>query len=63
MNKIIILALGVLLIGCGWAIRSTFMVDNYANKPLGGAMITAGGLIVALCAYGLIRKPPKKNDF
>lgn len=62
MNKIITLALGVLLIGCGWAVRSTFIADNYINKPLGGAMITVGGLIVVMCAYGLIRKPPKNND-
>jgi hypothetical protein len=62
MNKIITLVLGVLMIGGGWAIRSTFIVDNYANKPLGGAMITIGGLIVVMCAYGLIRKPPKSND-
>jgi uncharacterized membrane protein len=62
MNKIIGLVLGVLMIGGGWAIRSTFIVDNYANKPLGGAMITVGGLIVAMCAYSLMRKPPKNKD-
>jgi hypothetical protein len=58
-KKIFILALSVLMIGSGWAIRSTMLMEDYANKPIGGALITIGVLAFVLSVYWLFRKPPK----
>jgi hypothetical protein len=61
IKKIIILALAVVMMGGGWAIRSTFIMENYVNKPLGGAMITIGGLLFVGCLVWLFSREPKNH--
>jgi hypothetical protein len=58
-KKIVIMALGFLMIGSGWAIRSTMLIDNYVNKPIGGALITIGVVVFVLSVFWLFKKPPK----
>lgn len=52
----IALIFGFVLFMLGWAIRSTFIMANFVNKPLGGAVLTAGMLIMGYAAYRLLKK-------
>jgi hypothetical protein len=52
----IALIIGFSLFMLGWAIRSTFIMHNFVNKPLGGAILTTGMLIMGYAAYKLLNK-------
>lgn len=54
-KKAIILVLGLVMIGLGWAIRSTFIIEDYWNKPIGGAMITIGVLVFSITFLSLFK--------
>jgi len=40
----------------GWAIRSTFIMHNYENKPLGGGLIAIGMFAMGVSAFKLLKK-------
>lgn len=50
------LIIGLIIFFIGWAIRSTFWMHNYANKPLGGIGMAIGMLIVGLFTYKLLKR-------
>lgn len=55
-KKIIGFICGLVIFFIGWAIRSTFLMHNYANKPLGGIIIAIGMLTVGVFAYKLLKR-------
>jgi hypothetical protein len=40
----------------GWAIRSTFLMYSYTNKPLGGAIMALGMLITGIYGVKLLKR-------
>lgn len=46
---LLLFIIGFAFLGGGWAIRSTFVMSSYVNKPLGGIFIT-GGLVFIIWA-------------
>lgn len=55
-----VLVFGFVLFIGGWAIRSTFIMYDQVNKPLGGAILTTGMLIIGYAAYTLLTSNGKK---
>jgi len=47
-----ILITGVILFAAGWAIRSTMLMHGYENKPIGGALVAVGFLVIG---WGIMR--------
>lgn len=58
-KRLVILIIGMFLFGTGWAIRSTFIMHDYVNKPIGGALIFVGMLAIGICMYWMIKKQDK----
>lgn len=52
----VVLVIGLAMFMCGWAVRSTFVMHNFVNKPLGGAFVAAGLLVISYAAYKLLKK-------
>lgn len=55
-KKIIGFVVGLVLFFIGWAIRSTFLMHTYANKPLGGIIVAVGMLIMGIFSYKLLKR-------
>lgn len=55
-KKLIGMIAGLVIFFIGWAIRSTFLLHSYTNKPLGGIIIAAGMFIVGIFAYKLLKR-------
>lgn len=52
MNKYAVAVIvGLVIFAAGWAIRSTVVMHSYANKPVGGALIVLGFLILGGSIY------------
>jgi hypothetical protein len=54
MRKLLIF--GVILFSAGWAIRSTVIMHSYDNKPLGGAMVAVGFLLMGIAITRMMKK-------
>lgn len=52
---IIFLCFGILVFLAGWAIRSTFIMHGYSNKPIGGAMVAAGFLVMGVSVWRILK--------
>lgn len=50
-KHIIWLVIGVIIFAAGWSVRSTFIMQGYVNKPIGGVLIAVGALIWDYCLY------------
>lgn len=61
-TKHYILIVGFVLCGIGLAIRSSFLIVNYVNKPVGGALITIGAVMVSLSIIMIFNKPNSNGD-
>lgn len=61
-TKHYILIGGIAMFGVGWAIRSTFLIANYVNKPIGGAMVTIGAVMISLSIIMIFNKSNGDED-
>lgn len=52
----ILLIIGVILFAAGWAYRSTVLLHTYANKPIGGILVTIGFVIMGIAMWRLVKK-------
>lgn len=50
------LIIGLVVFFVGWAIRSTFLMRDYTNKPIGGILIAIGMMIIGIFCYKLLKK-------
>lgn len=55
-KRLVGLITGMVIFFIGWAIRSTFLMHTYANKPLGGIIVATGMLIIGVYAYKLLKR-------
>jgi hypothetical protein len=56
-NKGIVgLVVGLVIFFTGWAIRSTFIVPENLNKPVGGIVIAIGMSITGYFTYKLLKR-------
>lgn len=49
------LIIGVIIFASGWAIRSTVIMHSFDNKPLGGAMVAVGFIVMAAGIIKLVK--------
>lgn len=50
------LIFGMILFSSGWAIRSTYLMHSYDNKPIGGVLITIGFLLIGMSVIKMLKK-------
>lgn len=53
--KYLPIIVGFIVFALGWAIRSTYVMHSYVNKPIGGALITIGFMVLAWGIFKLIK--------
>lgn len=51
----IVFLIGFVAFIAGWSIRSTFVMQGYVNKPVGGIMIAIGALVMGISLYKIIK--------
>lgn len=50
------MTVGLAIFFTGWAIRSTFIVPENLNKPVGGILVAIGMLVTGYFTYRLLKR-------
>lgn len=54
-NYALALLIGIVIFAAGWAVRSTYIMHGFVNKPIGGALICLGFFVIGISLWRIIK--------